>query len=41
MSFDPIASVQRVQQLQQAEAATGKRLVLQRVPTGLEVALFL
>lgn len=41
MSFDSIASVQRVQQLQQAEAAAGKRLVLQRVPTGLDVALFI
>ena len=40
MSFDPIASVQRVQQLQQAEATAGKRLVLQRIPTGLEVILF-
>ncbi|MFE4764281.1 hypothetical protein [Bacillus mycoides] len=41
MSFDSIASMQRVQQLQQAEAAAGKRLVLQRVPTGLDAVLFI
>ncbi|MED3536756.1 hypothetical protein ABEX53_19520 [Bacillus toyonensis] len=41
MSFDSIASVQRVQQLQQSEAAAGKRLVLQRVPTVVDAALFI
>ncbi|HHX7186633.1 TPA: hypothetical protein ACVG9G_000445 [Bacillus thuringiensis] len=30
MSYDTIASLQRMQQLEQAQAATGKRLVLQR-----------
>lgn len=41
MSYDSIASIQRMQQLQQSEAAAGKRIVLQRVPTGLDVLLFL
>ncbi|WP_420973726.1 hypothetical protein [Bacillus thuringiensis] len=30
MSYDTIASLQRMQQLEQAQAATGKRLVLKR-----------
>ncbi|WP_170857907.1 hypothetical protein [Bacillus thuringiensis] len=30
MSYDTIASLQRMQQLEQAQAAAGKRLVLQR-----------
>lgn len=33
MSYDTIASLQRMQQLEQAQAAAGKRLVLQRVHT--------
>lgn len=39
MSYDGIASLQRIQQMQQAEAAAGKRLVLHRTSTGLEVGL--
>ncbi|AHA69520.1 hypothetical protein ABE44_26935 [Bacillus thuringiensis] len=31
MSYDTIASLQRMQQLEQAQAATGKRLVLKRI----------
>lgn len=31
MSYDTIASLQRMQQLKQAQAAAGKRLVLKRV----------
>lgn len=31
MSYDSIASLQRIQQLQQAEAAAGNRLILRRV----------
>lgn len=30
MSYDTVASLQRMQQLEQAQAASGKRLVLQR-----------
>ncbi|MBJ8054700.1 hypothetical protein JDS87_22820 [Bacillus cereus] len=41
MSYDSIASIQRMQQLQQSEAATGKRIVLQRTPTGLDAVLFI
>lgn len=33
MSYDTVASLQRMQQLEQAQAASGKRLVLQRVHT--------
>lgn len=40
MSFDAIASLQRMQQLQQSEATSGKRLILQRIPTGLDITLF-
>ncbi|EJR58930.1 hypothetical protein IIO_04052 [Bacillus cereus VD115] len=40
MSYDSIASIQRMQQLQQSEAAAGKRIVLQRVPTVVDAALF-
>lgn len=31
MSYDTVASLQRMQQLQQAQAASGKRIVLKRV----------
>ncbi|BAR81519.1 uncharacterized protein KNN_00644 [Bacillus thuringiensis serovar tolworthi] len=31
MSYDTVASLQRMQQLQQAQAASGKRVVLKRV----------
>ena len=31
MSYDTIASLQRMQQLEQAQASSGKRLVLKRV----------
>ncbi|HDR7611415.1 TPA: hypothetical protein QCX47_003015 [Bacillus mycoides] len=41
MSYDTVASLQRMQQLQQSEAATGKRIVLQRIPTGLDIVLFI
>lgn len=40
MSYDTVASLQRMQQLEQAQAATGKRIVLQRVPTVVDAALF-
>lgn len=39
MSFDTIASLQRMQQLQQAEAAAGKRLVLKRQNSTLDTVL--
>lgn len=41
MSYDSIASIQRMQQLQQSEAAAGKRIVLQRMLTGLDIVLFI
>ena len=41
MSYDSIASLQRMQQLQQSEAAVGKKIVLQRIPTGLDIILFI
>lgn len=31
MSYDTVASLQRMEQIQQAQAAAGKRLVLKRV----------
>lgn len=37
MSYDTIASLQRMQQLQQSEAAAGKRIALQRMFTGLDI----
>ncbi|WP_018664632.1 HIRAN domain-containing protein [Heyndrickxia acidiproducens] len=39
MSFDTIASLQRMQQMQQAQAAAGKRLVLRRLNSGLDIGL--
>ncbi|MEE8670420.1 MAG: HIRAN domain-containing protein [Heyndrickxia coagulans] len=39
MSFDTIASLQRMQQMQQAEAAAGKRLVLRRLNSRLDIGL--
>ncbi|WP_026591427.1 hypothetical protein [Bacillus sp. UNC437CL72CviS29] len=39
MSYDTVASLQRMQQLEQAQAATGKRLVLKRVNTHLDMWL--
>ncbi|PHD00650.1 hypothetical protein COF44_12160 [Bacillus toyonensis] len=41
MSYDTIASLQRMQQLEQAQAATGKRLVLKRVDSNLDRALII
>ncbi|WP_190325346.1 HIRAN domain-containing protein [Bacillus cereus] len=41
MSYDSIASIQRIQQLQQSEAAAGKRIILQRIPTPLDFILFI
>lgn len=39
MSYDTVASLQRMQQLEQAQAAAGKRLVLKRVNTTLDTWL--
>ncbi|EOO75486.1 hypothetical protein IIC_02323 [Bacillus cereus VD021] len=39
MSFDPIASIQRVQQLEQAQATTWKRLLLKRINSTLDIWL--
>ncbi|PGB64748.1 hypothetical protein [Bacillus wiedmannii] len=39
MSYDTVASLQRMQQLEQAQAANGKRLVLKRVNTRLDMWL--
>ncbi|MRC30758.1 hypothetical protein GH884_21260 [Bacillus thuringiensis] len=39
MSYDTIASLQRMQQLEQAQAATGKRLVLKRVDSTTDKVL--
>ncbi len=41
MSYDSIASIQRMQQLQQSEAGAGKRIILQRIPTALDAILFI
>ncbi|WP_426981249.1 hypothetical protein [Bacillus pseudomycoides] len=41
MSYDTVASLQRIQQLQQSEAAAGKRLILNRVPSILGTIIFL
>ncbi|MFK4468488.1 hypothetical protein [Bacillus sp. RC252] len=41
MSYDTVASLQRMQQLQQSEAIAGKRIVLQRMFTGLDITLFI
>ncbi|HFU7087223.1 TPA: hypothetical protein ACGN8S_002258 [Bacillus cereus] len=41
MSYDTIASLQRMQQLEQAQAATGKRLILKRVDSNMERALII
>jgi predicted membrane protein len=41
MSFDSIASLQRMQQLQQAEATAGKRLVLKRLNTRFDIVLLI
>ncbi len=41
MSYNTIASLQRMQQLEQAQAATGKRLVLKRVDSNLDRALII
>ncbi|UFI00556.1 hypothetical protein [Bacillus toyonensis] len=37
MSYNTIASLQRMQQLQQAEAAAGNRLILKRVDSKTEL----
>jgi hypothetical protein len=39
MSYDSIASLQRIQQMEQAQAAAGKRLVLKRLPSGWDIGL--
>jgi UPF0716 family protein affecting phage T7 exclusion len=41
MSFDSIASLQRMGQMQQAEAASGKRLVLRRMESKLDIAIII
>ncbi|MEH7448923.1 hypothetical protein ABWK26_12825 [Bacillus toyonensis] len=40
MSYDTVAFLQRMQQLQQEEAATGQKIVLKRVNSGLEIVMF-
>lgn len=37
MSYDTVASLQRIQQLEQARAATGERLILKRVNSTTEI----
>ncbi|MBJ8006290.1 hypothetical protein [Bacillus cereus] len=37
MSYDTIASLQRMQQLEQAQASTGKRVVLKRINSTAEI----
>ena len=41
MSYDTIASLQRMQQLEQAQAATGKRLVLKELMNQIKFQLSL
>ncbi|MED2204720.1 hypothetical protein P4Y70_31055, partial [Bacillus thuringiensis] len=41
MSYDTVASLQRMQQLEQAQAATGKRLILKRIDSNTERALII
>ncbi|MCR6794672.1 hypothetical protein [Bacillus paranthracis] len=39
MSYDTVASLQRIQQLEQAQAASGKRLVLKRVTPKVDIII--
>ncbi|EJR31183.1 conserved hypothetical protein [Bacillus mycoides] len=39
MSYDTVASLQRMQQLQQSEAATGNRLILKRANSKAELII--
>ncbi|MBJ8204942.1 hypothetical protein JDS91_27075 [Bacillus cereus] len=41
MSYDTVTSLQRMQQLEQAQAAAGKRLILKRVDSNMERALII
>ncbi|MFK4465036.1 HIRAN domain-containing protein [Bacillus sp. RC252] len=41
MSYDTVASLQRMQQLQQSEVAAGKRLILKRVSSTLDIWIFI
>ncbi|PEA53668.1 hypothetical protein CON64_17655 [Bacillus pseudomycoides] len=41
MSYDTVASLQRMQQLEQAQAAAGKRLILKRVNSTLDIWIFI
>ncbi|AQY40908.1 hypothetical protein P4V72_15895 [Bacillus thuringiensis] len=41
MSYDTIASLQRMQQLEQAQATAGKRLILKRIDSNTERALII
>ncbi|OQD34190.1 hypothetical protein B1K97_01512 [Bacillus toyonensis] len=38
MSYDTVASLQRMQQIEQAQATTGKRLVLKPIYSSLDTA---
>ncbi|MBZ4223154.1 hypothetical protein LAE98_13930 [Bacillus wiedmannii] len=39
MSYDTVASLQRMQQLQQSEAAAGERLILKRADSTAEIVI--
>ncbi|MED2184068.1 HIRAN domain-containing protein [Bacillus wiedmannii] len=41
MSYDTVASLQRMQQLEQAQATSGKRLILKRVNSTLDIWIFI
>lgn len=41
MSYDTVASLQHMQQLEQAQAAAGKRLVLKPIYSSVDVALII
>ncbi|PEN03760.1 hypothetical protein CN630_33885, partial [Bacillus wiedmannii] len=41
MSYDTIASLQRMEQLEQAQAAAGKRLILKPIYSSVDAALII
>ncbi len=41
MNYDTVASLQRMQQLEQAQAAAGKRLILKPIYSSVDVALLI
>lgn len=41
MSYDTVASLQRMQQLQKSEAAAGKRLILKPIYSSVDAALII